>query len=355
MKNKILIKTILVLSIVFIGCSSSHGGSAVSEMIVSKENKDEKSNREEKKMIITSQTNLKRDIDYMRNIELSTVPENFYEKSTQQGLLETCTYDTKDYISSGNSIQKSAIVYLPYGYNQNNIEIRYNILYLQHGAYGDERTWMYEYGENFKNLIDNMIESKLIPPLIIIMPYLSSGNEWYHDTTSIFYSKEIKNDLMPVIESHYHTYALNTTDSGFAESRSHRAFGGFSAGGTTTWHVFVEGIDRFEYFLPMSGGLTLGGDGSTDVTDATTVANAALNSGYDKNEYYIFAATGTEDLAYHSLTSQIEAMKTMENAFAYTEEGFADGNLMYYTVEGNRHDYPYTYEYVFNGLQCLFA
>ena len=48
-------------------------------------------------------------------------------------------------------------------------------------------------------------------------------------------------------------------------------------------------------------------------------------------------------------------MKTLTNAFDYTDRGFADGNLMYYTVEGNQHDYPYTYEYVFNGLQCLFS
>ena len=48
-------------------------------------------------------------------------------------------------------------------------------------------------------------------------------------------------------------------------------------------------------------------------------------------------------------------MKTLTSAFDYSQTGFADGNLMYYTVEGSRHDYQYTYEYVFNGLQCLFS
>lgn len=291
----------------------------------------------------------------MKNIELSTVPNTYYNEATQQGSLETFTYDTKNYIGNQNDIQKQATIYLPYGYNQNDEDIKYNILYLQHGAYGDEQTWMYEYGNNFKNMIDNMIENQKIPPLIIVMPYLTSGNEWYHDTTPIFYSTELKNDLMPAIENHYHTYATNTTDTGFEESRSHRAFGGFSAGATTTWHVFLEGMDRFEYFMPMSGGLTLGGDGSTDVVDATTIANTAQSSGYSKNEYYIFAATGSQDVAYRGLSAQIESMKTFTNAFDYTNNGFADGNLMYYTVEGNQHDYPYTYEYVYNGLKCLFS
>lgn len=74
-----------------------------------------------------------------------------------------------------------------------------------------------------------------------------------------------------------------------------------------------------------------------------------------KREYYVFSATGTRDVAYQGLTAQMEYMKTLTNAFDYTQTGFADGNLMYYTVEGNRHDYHYTYEYVFNGLQCLFS
>lgn len=289
----------------------------------------------------------------MQNIELGTVPNVYYDAAGQQGTLETFTYDTKDYIGNGETIQSQATVYLPYGYDQNDAATRYNILYLQHGAYGNERTWMYEYGDDFKNMIDHMIEDGLIPPLIIVMPYLPSGNEWYHDTTPIFYSGELKNDLMPAVESHYHTYAEDTTDAGFTESRDHRAFGGFSAGGTTTWQVFLGGLDRFTYFMPMSGGLTLGGDGSTDTADAQQLAEAAAASGYDKREYYIFAATGTRDVAYQGLSAQIEAMKSQTEAFDYTDTGFTDGNLMYYTVDGNRHDYQYTYEYVYNGLRAL--
>lgn len=164
----------------------------------------------------------------MKNITLGKVPDGYYSAATQQGTLENFTYDTKDYIGSGNVIQSSATVYLPYGYDQGDSSTRYNILYLQHGAYGNERTWMYEYGDSFKNMMDHMIEDKLIPPLIIV---------------TIFYSGELKNDLMPAVEAYYHTYAENSSDAGFEESRSHRAFGGFSAGGTTTWRVFLEGLD----------------------------------------------------------------------------------------------------------------
>ena len=291
----------------------------------------------------------------MRNISLKTVPDNYYQPAENQGTLEPLTYNTKDYIGNGKDVEHSATVYLPYGYRQDDSTTEYNILYLQHGAYGNERTWMYEYGDQFKNMIDNMIEDGSIPPLIIVMPHLFPGNEWYHDTTPVFYSGEIRNDLMPAVESRYHTYAQDVTDEGFTASRSHRAFGGFSAGGTTTWTVLLEGLDRFEYFLPMSGGLALGGDGSTGEQDAASLANAATASGYGKRDYFVFAATGTRDVAYSGLSSQIEQMRPLTTAFDFTESGFADGNLMYYTVQGNRHDYPYTYEYVYNGLRCLFS
>lgn len=33
----------------------------------------------------------------------------------------------------------------------------------------------------------------------------------------------------------------------------------------------------------------------------------------------------------------MEYMKTLTNAFDYTDKEFANGNLMYYTVKGNRH------------------
>ncbi len=366
MKRCILTCTVLVLALTLAGCGTVNAENQSSESVdISSENQ-ETSVSEEDSYAIESETEEhavtqsesrgnSRTAISMKNISLRTVPNQYYNEAAQQGSLETFTYDTKDYIGNGNDIQSQATVYLPYGYHQDDIDTKYNILYLQHGAYGDERTWMYEYGDNFKNMIDNMIENELIPPLIIVMPYLPSGNEWYHDTTPIFYSGEIKNDLMPAVEAHYHTYAENTSVEGFEASRSHRAFGGFSAGGTTTWRVFLEGMDRFEYFMPMSGGLTLGGDGSTDVEDATLIADTAVSSGYGKWEYYVFSATGTNDVAYQGLTAQVDYMKNLTDAFDYTDNGFADGNLMYYTVEGNRHDYQWTWEYVYNGLQCLFS
>ena len=285
--------------------------------------------------------------------QITEVPDNYYNEARHQGTLEKFSYQTTGYDGQHDIYTSSAMVYLPYGYDENDTETKYNILYLQHGAYGNETTWMSEYGDDFKNMIDHMIEDKCISPLIIVMPYLPAGNEWYQDTTPYFYMNEIQNDLMPAVESTYHTYAENVTEEGFQASREHRIFGGFSAGGTTTWTVFLHGLDRFQYFMPMSGGLTLGGNGNSSDADAQILAEAVHEAGYDAADYKIFAATGTRDVAYNGLSAQIDSMKKISDVFQYTDQGFSQGNLIYYVVQGNVHDYPYTYEYVYNGLRAF--
>lgn len=46
--------------------------------------------------------------------------------------------------------------------------------------------------------------------------------------------QELVNDLIPVVESRYRTYAESTNGAGIEASRGHRAIGGFSMGAVTT-------------------------------------------------------------------------------------------------------------------------
>ena len=41
---------------------------------------------------------------------------------------------------------------------------------------------------------------------------------------------DLRENLIPAVESRFHTYAENTTEEGLEASREHRAFGGFSLG-----------------------------------------------------------------------------------------------------------------------------
>ena len=65
--------------------------------------------------------------------------------------------------------------------------------------------------------------------------------------------KELVEDLLPAVESKFHTYAETMTPAGFKATREHRAFGGFSMGSVTTWYAFIENLPYFSKFVPLSG------------------------------------------------------------------------------------------------------
>ena len=199
------------------------------------------------------------------------VDESYYTPAAQQGHLERLVYQT-------DGRENAAIVYVPYGYDSENVETRYNILYLQHGGGGDETVYMGDTDSpnELKNMVDHMIENGEISPMLIVMPMLETEGGY---SKAVMYArafpKELMNDLMPEAESKYHTYATEVSDEGFRNSRSHRAFGGFSMGSVTTWAVFSQSLDYIRYFMPMSGD-------SFDVVD--------LNAELLDEEFFIFAA-----------------------------------------------------------------
>ena len=61
------------------------------------------------------------------------VPAVYSTPAEHQGTIEWITYDSEDYLNGNVPVQKTAAVYLPYGYDENDLETRYDILYLMHG------------------------------------------------------------------------------------------------------------------------------------------------------------------------------------------------------------------------------
>ena len=95
------------------------------------------------------------------------VPDRFYEPARQQGHLERMIYQSREYTGDGSSVEKAAMIYLPYGYEASEAqEKRYNILYLMHGSGGTEIEYMGSEKEpnRLKNMVDHMIEEKMMDP-----------------------------------------------------------------------------------------------------------------------------------------------------------------------------------------------
>ena len=282
--------------------------------------------------------------------ELEYIPDGYENPATQQGTLNKLTYDTWEsfsYEQKSNKITKEAWVYLPYGDTD---EEEYNVFYLSHGGWSNETTLMGtdDNPKSFKNVIDNAIQDGNIKPLIIVLPTYNNTSENDSSDYSLAiqltnqFHNELVNDLIPAVESKYSTYAKDTTPQGLKESRDHRGFGGFSMGSVNTWNTFRYCLDYFRYFMPMSGSYT---------TDGEYMADLVRQQGYSAQDFFIFAASGTDDFAYSAFKAQIMAMANNSGGMFKLAKNESEGNMSFLEREGYKHDAKATDEYTYNGLR----
>ncbi len=134
----------------------------------------------------------------------------------------TCTVSRAESVVATDSLPSKTlgrqfpyVVYLPDGYRQN--AMRYPVLYLLHGAGGDEMAWARDGG--IKATADRLIASGAIPPAIIVMPGCRTC--WWVDGAVDKAETAFWNELVPAIDGRFRTIA----------SRRGRLIAGLSAGG----------------------------------------------------------------------------------------------------------------------------
>ena len=219
---------------------------------------------------------------------LWAVPSKFDTGEIQQaGTLEELVYETKAYATDSRTVTKRALVYLPYGYDP---ETPYNILYLMHGTGDDENYWLSTHPYN-KIMLDRMIAMGEIAPLIVVTPtfYVEDDCAGHLDDLTFSFREELRNDLMPAVESKYATWAETADDAGFAASRDHRAFAGLSRGAVTTANSALCGsLDYFSWFGLFSSFRT------TEETIRTTIQSEDWQN---LPIHYLYATTGNFDFA----------------------------------------------------------
>ncbi len=276
-------------------------------------------------------------------------PTSYRSACAQAGAIETFDYTAHD--DNGNAYSKQCRVYLPYGYDSSK---QYDILYLMHGFYGNIRTILEGTvgGRRLQYVVDHLIADGRMRPMIIVTPTIT---DYYTTSNWIKFPKELREDLIPAVESKYSTYSRSTSAEDLIAARDHRAFSGFSMGGTTTWNVFQYDLAYFRTFIPISGTCwALGNEAGADVADATAelLKNCITEQGYGKEDFFIYAATGTNDVAY-PLHTHIEAMQRLTDMFTYDYRP-SNGNLCFLLAQGGRHDYDYVTDYLYVLLPHLF-
>lgn len=285
----------------------------------------------------------------------------YYHDVDFRGRVERVEYETTN--QDGVKCGKYANVYLPYGYDSNDFSTRYDILYLMHGGGGNADAWLDCC--LVKNMLDYVICTQKVKPLIVVFPTFykqiparkGQPDANYERENVLSFQNELVEDLIPAVECRFHTYAEHITVESLQASRNHRAFGGFSMGGATTWFVLSHCPQYFSRFVPLSGDCweitPLGGRFNTKET-ALFLHDFIRDSTFSPDEFHIFAATGTKDAANNALTPQIENMKAMPDIFNYSDD-YSKGNLHFLLADGEEHSYQAVYQYLYNFIPYLFV
>lgn len=269
----------------------------------------------------------------------NVIPDAYKVIRANGGKIERVTYTSKAYYGDGEPVEKIANVYLPIGYTK---EKKYNVLYLMHGIGGDEDEWgMKDDSSVIKIIMDNLTVNKEIDPFIVVTPNGRSAVE--HANNSDFksfykFGQELRNDLIPYIESHYSTY--NTGDITANEAREHRAMAGLSMGGMQTINIGIcESLDLISWFGAFSAAPT-----SYEAPKVAEVINTS-----DLNINYFYNICGTEDgIAY------APAAAAAKNITEFTDKLVKDKNYIWQELPGV-HDFNIWYLGFYNFARIAFS
>ena len=218
--------------------------------------------------------------DGTRYLNMLIVPgersENYYS-ANQRGTVSHPWYDSK--ILGSN---RRLTVYTPYGY-ETNPKKKYPVLYLLHGAGGDEEAWT-SMGRTAE-ILDNLIEKGLAEPMIVVMPNGNPGQQaagtfklpTKQVTEPDAYVKSLVNEIVPFIEKNYRAIP----------KKASRAIAGLSMGGGHTTRATILYPDVFDYICPLSCGIR-----ESEELDAQL-------QGIKKAGYKLYwVGCGTEDFAW---------------------------------------------------------
>lgn len=178
-------------------------------------------------------------------------PAVYDAQATPHGAVEMRWYTSK-----AINGQRRILVYTPPEYGRNKTA-SYPVLYLFHGANGDELVWTILGHANL--IMDNLLASGRAKPFIVVMPYgygvpagklPRSGDP--SKSTALF-TQDLLTDIIPFVQSEYRVY----TD------REHRAIAGLSMGGGQALRIGLDHPELFSHVAGFSAAIPRGDIGKT--------------------------------------------------------------------------------------------
>ena len=172
-------------------------------------------------------------------LEVPGATPMFYDvKAVPHGKVDIRYYDSK---ATGGA--RRAYVYTPPGYDK--MTAKLPVLYLLHGADGDETVWT-TFGR-MNLILDNLIAEKKATPMIVVTPSAYA----YPPITEVAaakqrtdFEKDLLENLIPFVQANYRA----------AADRDHRALAGLSMGGGLTLAIGPRHLETFSRLAVFSAG-----------------------------------------------------------------------------------------------------
>lgn len=227
----------------------------------------------------------------------------------------TVTY--KWYDSAILGINRRLTVYTPYGYESS--KQKYPVLYLLHGAGGDEEAWL-SMGRAAQ-ILDNLIEQGKATPMIVVMPngnpdqqaactmgLPTSSRDRRDPAFANAYVRSLCEEIVPFIEKEFRAVA----------KPSSRAIAGLSMGGGHTITASCLYPEKFDYICPLSAA----GSATDEQIIALKKAGVKL----------YFLCCGTSDFLYDGSVKLDEALTRngLDHTFFQSDGGHVWANWRLY-------------------------
>ena len=226
------------------------------------------------------------------------------------------TVSRRWYQSPGLEKQRRITIYTPPGYESS--QENYPVLYLLHGAGGDEEAWI-TLGRSTQ-IMDNLIATGQAKPMIVVMP---NGNVSQRAAPGEgirgFYKpafmipgtmdgtfEETFPDIMSFVEGNYRVKA----------EKSNRAIAGLSMGGFHSLHISRYYPNTFDYVGLFSPAILPNGNVSSKVyQEVDETLKIQMENGYKL--YWI--GIGKTDFLYRNVLVYKEKLESMGMPVSYTE------------------------------------
>jgi enterochelin esterase family protein len=225
------------------------------------------------------------------------------------------------------------MVYTPPSYNQNK-KTKYPVLYLLHGAGGDEYSWIAR--GPVGAVMDNLIAAGKAKEMIVVVtngypfqfaspnagPVNTNAQATVNNMGNGMFEESLVKDVIPFIEKNYRVH----TD------KNNRAIAGFSMGGLQTQHITNANPNMFAYIAVMSMGLQ---DNNRLNTFNPEEYNRQIKALVKANPKLYWVGTGKEDFLYASIINLRKRYDEEGLKYEYreTEGGHTWSNWSLYLTE----------------------